>query len=436
MTIAFVVILLLGVLFLVRILWRQNRALIELGNAIRASQPFLQKDLAADDLPAWRGLADSVNRLISDNSELRLQRSGQLTQLEATLGNLREAVLIVDGANYIHLANRALREIFPGARDLVNLRLELIVRSATFLDYVRETRAGQPLPRQEFEIVDRQKTHWIEASGAPIPSPDGKSQWALFVIHDITNQRNLERVRRDFVANASHELRTPLSIIKGYIETLVDGHLTMSVEDRDKFLKTIQRHSERLQAIIDDLLVLSRLESATPGVKFAPVDLPIFFKNLVEDYRQRPSAADHVIAFKISSELGTINADAEKLTQVFGNLLDNALKYTPKGARLEIGGTTVGENDVECYVADNGPGIPPTDLPQIFERFYRVEKGRSRETGGTGLGLSIVKHIVQMHGGRVWAESKEGQALAIRMRLPRVQRSSASELPKAAVAGQ
>ncbi len=435
MSIAVVVVLLLVVAFLLRVLWRQNHALTELRNAIRASQPFLQKEVAPDDLPAWRGLTESVNRLISDNSELRLQRSGQLTQLEATLGNLREAVLIVDESNYIHLANRALREIFPGARDLVNLRLELIVRSAPFLDYVRETRAGQPLPRQEFEIVDRQKTHWIEASGAPIPSPDGKSQWALFVIHDITNQRNLERVRRDFVANASHELRTPLSIIKGYIETLVDGHLTMAVEDREKFLKTIQRHSERLQAIIDDLLVLSRLESATPGIKFAPVDLAVFFKNLVDDYRQRPAAADHIISFKVSPEVGTINADPEKLTQVFGNLLDNALKYTPKGARLEIGGTTVGENDVECFVVDNGPGIPSADLPQIFERFYRVEKGRSRETGGTGLGLSIVKHIVQMHGGRVWAESKEGQGLAIRMRLPRVQRS-ASELPKTTMAGQ
>jgi two-component system phosphate regulon sensor histidine kinase PhoR len=430
------VILLLVALFLLRALWRQNSALAELRHAIRNNQPLLRKAVASDDLPAWRELADSVNRLIADNSELRHQRTGQLTQLEATLGNLREAVLIVDEANYIHLANRALREIFPGARDLVNLRLELIVRSASFLEYVRETRAGQPLPRQEFEIVDRQKTHWIEASGAPIPSPDGKSQWALFVIHDITNQRNLERVRRDFVANASHELRTPLSIIKGYIETLVDGHLAMSIEDRDRFLKTIQRHSERLQAIIDDLLVLSRLESATPGIKLGPVDLSAFFKNLADDYRQRPTASGHEIFVRTSPELGTINADPEKLTQVFGNLLDNALKYTPKGARLEMGGSPVGDNDVEFFVSDDGPGIPPADLPQIFERFYRVEKGRSRETGGTGLGLSIVKHIVQMHGGKVWAQSKEGEGLTIRMRLPRFPRSSASELPRPVNSGQ
>ena len=436
MSVFLVVVLLLTVLLLLRALWRQNQALGELHDAIRRHQPFLQKDLAVDDLPAWRALAEAVNRLISDNADLRLQRSGQLTQLEATLGNLREAVLIVDEANYIHLANRALREIFPGARDLVNLRLELIVRSAPFLEYVSQTRAGQPLSRQEFEITDRQKTHWIEASGAPIPSPDGKSQWALFVIHDITNQRNLERVRRDFVANASHELRTPLSIIKGYIETLVDGHLTMSVEDRDKFLHTIQRHSERLKSIIDDLLVLSRLESATPGIKFAPVDLAAFFESLADDYRQRPSAASHSIVIAAPAGLGAISADQEKLTQVFGNLLENALKYTPKGSTLELGAVPSAANEVECFVTDNGPGIPSADLPQIFERFYRVEKGRSRETGGTGLGLSIVKHIVQMHGGRVWAESKEGQGLSIRMRLPRVQTTAASELLRPAAPGQ
>jgi two-component system phosphate regulon sensor histidine kinase PhoR len=422
MSVFVAVVLFLLLLFVFRALWRQNRALGELRNAIRSSQPFLQKDRAADYLPAWRELTDSVNRLITDNSDLRQQRTDQLTQLEATLGNLREAVLIVDESNYIHLANRALREIFPGARNLVNLRLELIVRSAAFLEYVSAIRAGQPLPRQEFEIIDRQNTHWIEVSGAPIPSPDGKSQWALFVIHDMTNQHKLERVRRDFVANASHELRTPLSIIKGYIETLVDGHQTMALEDRDKFLKTIQRHSERLKSIIDDLLVLSRLESATPGLKFAPLALGPFLGNLAEEYRRRPNAADHQIVVRVPDELGQISADAEKLTQVFSNLLDNALKYTPRGSRLELGGRVAGENEVDLFVTDNGPGIPPADLPQIFERFYRVEKGRSRETGGTGLGLSIVKHIVQLHAGRVWAESEEGQGLTIRLRLPRVQK--------------
>ena len=417
------VIFALGLLFACRALWRQNRALVELREAIRSGQPLLREHSPAGDLPAWAALTATVSQLISDNTALRQQRTDQLAQLEATLGNLREAVLIVDESNYIHLANRALREIFPAARDLVNLRLELIVRSAPFLDFVRATRAGSPLPRQEFEIVDGQTTLWIEASGAPIPSPDGKSQWALFVIHDMTGQRKLERVRRDFVANASHELRTPLSIIKGYIETLVDGHETMLLEDRTRFLKTIQRHSDRLKSIIDDLLALSRLESATPGLQFAPVALSPYFHSLAEDYRRRILAEDHEIAVVASLELGSIETDSEKLTQVFGNLLENALKYTPTGSRIELGARVVSENEVECFVSDNGAGIPPDDLPHIFERFYRVEKGRSRETGGTGLGLSIVKHIVQLHGGRVWAENNEGAGLAIRLRLPRTRKS-------------
>jgi two-component system, OmpR family, phosphate regulon sensor histidine kinase PhoR len=408
--------------FLLRMLWRQNRALDELRLAAKRSQPFLRAERAANYLPGWSGLVEAVNRLITENTALRQQRTDQLTQLEATLGNLREAVLIVDEANYIHLANRALRVIFPAARDLVNLRLELIVRSVPFIEYVRATRAGQPLPRQEFEIVDGQNTIWIEASGAPISSPDGKSQWALFVIHDLTSERKLERVRRDFVANASHELRTPLSIIKGYIETLVDGHTTMSLEDRDKFLRTIQRHGERLKSIIDDLLVLSRLESATPGLNFTPVALAPYFHSLAEDFLRRQNTAGYQITVQAPDELGAIEADEEKLAQVFGNLIENALKYTPKGSRIEIGAAALGENEVECFVRDNGAGIPAADLAHIFERFYRVEKGRSRETGGTGLGLSIVKHIVQLHGGRVWAESAEGQGLTIRLRLPRRQK--------------
>jgi len=413
----------LALLFLLRLSWKQNRALRQLRDAAKRPQPFLHEKPLASFLPEWPGLVETVNCLITENATLQQQRTDQLTQLEATLGNLREAVLIVDEENYIHLANRALREIFPSSRDLVNLRLELIIRSAPFIEYVRATRAGQPLPRQEFEIVDGGHTLWIEASGAPIAAPDGKSQWALFVIHNLTNERKLERVRRDFVANASHELRTPLSIIKGYIETLVDGHDTMPREDRAKFLQTIQRHSDRLKAIIDDLLALSRLESTTPGLRFTPVALAPFLQDLADEYRRRPEAAGHEIVVQASGDLGPLAGDAEKLTQVFGNLLENALKYTPAGSRVEIGALATLENEIECYVRDNGAGIPPDDLPHIFERFYRVEKGRSRETGGTGLGLSIVKHIAQLHGGRVWAENREEGGLAIIMRLPRMRKS-------------
>ena len=148
-----------------------------------------------------------------------------------------------------------------------------------------------------------------------------------------------------------------------------------------------------------------------------------FFHGLAEEYHRRPSGAEHEITVAVPAELGPLEADSEKITQVFGNLLENALKYTPKGLRVEIGALAVVEDEIECYVRDNGAGIPAEDLPHIFERFYRVEKGRARETGGTGLGLSIVKHIVQLHGGRVWAENREGAGLAIIIRLPRVQKT-------------
>lgn len=419
MTTLVIAALAISLLFTLRLLWKQNRRLGELHEAVRSGQPRLREEEDATELSHWQALAVSVNGLIAENAALRQRQSDQLAQLEATLGNLREAVLIVDETNYIHLANRALREIFPKSRELVNLRLELVVRSAAFLDFVRATRAGQELPRQEFEIVDAGKSTWIEVSGAPIPSPDGKSQWALFVIHDMTRQRVLEAMRRDFVANASHELRTPLAVIKGYVETLVDGHATMAEEDREKFLRTIQRHSERLVKIIADLLTLSRLESATPGLDFEPVDLKEFLGAVVADTSQHPAATGHALALRVDGAVGTVRADTEKLTQVLTNLLENALKYSPAGSRIEIGARALtAGGEVEIVVRDNGPGIPAEDLPHIFERFYRVEKGRSRESGGTGLGLSIVKHIVQLHGGRVWAESALGQGTAIFVRLP------------------
>lgn len=407
-----------ALLCLLRVLWSHHRRLESLNDAIKARQPFLHEHGDSAVMPAWAAVISSVNAMLAENETLQQQRSDQLAQLEATLGNLREAVMIVDESNYLHLANRALRDIFPAVRDIVNLRLEIVVRSAAFHQFVAAIRAGDPLPRQEFEVVEGTNTRWIEASGAPIPSPDGKSQWALFVIHDMTSQRRLERVRRDFVANASHELRTPLSIIKGYIETLVDGHQDMTPEERDRFLRTVHRHSERLNAIIQDLLTLSRLESGPPALQPEQFELGQFLEAQVDDCRRRPAAAGYELIAAPAPDLGEIEADPARLHQVLGNLLDNALKHTPKGTRIELTATAV-PGAVQLAVRDNGPGIPAADLPHLFERFYRVDKGRSRETGGTGLGLSIVKHIVQQHGGRTWIESELGRGTTVFVQLPR-----------------
>ena len=420
-----ILLLAVAILALLWARWRVNRHLRQLARSLRARQPFLH-----DQPPrsaACRDITDAGNNLVTENAVLRQQRSDNIAQLETTLGNLREAVMVVDERNVIHLANRALREIFPETRDTIAIRLELVVRSAAFHQFVAQIRRGEALPRQEFELPGAEGSRWIEASGAPITAPDGKTLWALFVIHDITRQRNLERLRKDFIANASHELRTPLSIIQGYVETLVDADAFMPAAERQQFLRTIQRHSERLNSIIQDLLVLSRLESANPGLEFEPVDLGQLITTFVDEQRAQPAAAGHALRAELAPDLGNVTADPARLLQVFDNLLENALKYTPSGSAVTVSARAIEADEVEVRVADNGPGIPAADLPRIFERFYRVDKGRSRGTGGTGLGLSIVKHIVQLHGGRVWAESAVGQGTTVAFRLRRQPRTAAPE---------
>ena len=395
-----------------------RRAIRSLVLSADAKEPFLHEDEPASLGVDWDQLCARTNELITENNRLNQLRFGQLMQLEATLGSLQEAVLIVDANNYILLANRALQAIFPRAQNILKQRLELVLHSRDFLAYVDAVRASRAEPQHEIEFVDGTQSTWIEMTGALIPPLDGaKGSWALFVLHDITKQKKLEGVRKDFVANVSHELRTPLSIIKGYIETLVDGHRDMPIADRERFLLTIQRHTDRLNSLLEDLLTLSRLESIYPGLRRESTSLASLITGLVDDYHARPAAAGHQLAFSIDPAVGNLLLDPLKITQVFENLVDNALKYTPKGTHIDLS-ARLREHAVEVCVRDNGPGIPAEDLPHIFERFYRVDKGRSREKGGTGLGLSIVKHIVQLHGGRVWVESARGQGTAFYLSLP------------------
>jgi two-component system phosphate regulon sensor histidine kinase PhoR len=395
-----------------------RRAIRSLVRSAEAKEPFLQEEAPASLSADWDRLRAKTNDLITENNRLNQLRSGQLVQLEATLGSLQEAVLIVDASNYILLANRALQAIFPRAQNILKQRLELVLHSREFLAYVDAVRGNRAEPQHEIEFVDGTQSTWIEMTGALIPPLDGaKESWALFVLHDITKQKKLEGVRKDFVANVSHELRTPLSIIKGYIETLVDGHREMPIGDRERFLLTVQRHTDRLNSLLEDLLTLSRLESIYPGLRRESTSLASLMAGLVDDYQARAAAAGHRLAFSIDPAVGDLLLDPLKITQVFENLIDNALKYTPKGTQIDLSARRR-EQAVEVCVRDNGPGIPAEDLPHIFERFYRVDKGRSREKGGTGLGLSIVKHIVQLHGGRVWVESTLGQGTLFYLSLP------------------
>jgi two-component system phosphate regulon sensor histidine kinase PhoR len=398
--------------------WAYRSAVSALHLAILQKQPLLRETLPSSLGASWDQLCREANDLMSEVQRLQHQRTGQLAQLEATLGSLQEAVLLVDQDNRIVLANKALQGIFLGATNILHQRLELVLRSTAFLAYVEAVRKNEAAPQHELAFTDRDRSLWIEATGTTIPPLNGQQRpWALFVLHDITKLKRLEVIRKEFVANVSHELRTPLSVIKGYAETLVDGHHELPVEDRDKFLRTIQRHTERLNSLLEDLLTLSRLESINPGLRREPVSLPALIASVTDDYRARPVAVNHQLIVTIAPEIGDLPLDPLRMTQVFENLLDNALKYTPKGSRIHIAASHR-PSEVEVCIRDNGPGIPAEDLPHIFERFYRVDKGRSRDKGGTGLGLSIVKHIVQLHGGRLWAESGVGQGTAFIFTLP------------------
>ena len=256
----------------------------------------------------------------------------------------------------------------------------------------------------------------MQLSAAAIRDETGKNTGAIMLFHDVSELKQADQVRREFVANVSHELRTPLSILHGYIETLRDDP-EMSRDDFERVLQVMNRHSDRLALLVNDLLTLSQLESGAPNVQLGSVRLTELYAGIARDWGRRFAEKQISIDIEVAPKLPIMRADETRLQEILYNLLDNALKYTQRGGRIRLAATRRGD-EVVISVADNGPGIPEADLPRIFERFYRADKARSREMGGTGLGLSIVKHIAQMHGGRVEAESKLGQGTTIRVILP------------------
>ena len=212
-------------------LYRHREVVRSLRSAVLERRPLIREKDAVTTSPGDLGsLVSATNALITEVTQLQRASSGQLSQLETTLGSLQEAVLLVDSGNRIILANRALQAIFPRATNILQQRLEVVLHSVGFLNYVEDVRAGRATPQHELEFVEGSSSVWLEVTGSPVPALSGESgSWALFVLHDITKQKKLEAIRKDFVANVSHELRTPLSIIKGYVETLVDGHREMPI---------------------------------------------------------------------------------------------------------------------------------------------------------------------------------------------------------------
>ena len=255
----------------------------------------------------------------------------------------------------------------------------------------------------------------MQVNAAVISNSAGEREGTILVFHDLTRLKQLEHTREEFVANVSHELRTPLSLIKGYVETLLDGARN-NPEVAERFLKIIERNTQRLDLLIQDLLTISALESERIKLNLQPVELRPLVEKIFTDLKP-PADNKNIELVNRLSELAA-TADVNRLEQVLANLVDNAIKYGRAQGKVIVGGKKLDDGKLEMFVQDDGPGIPAESLDRVFERFYRVDKARSRDQGGTGLGLSIVKHIVQAHGGEVWVKSELGKGATFFFTLP------------------
>jgi len=315
-----------------------------------------------------------------------------------------EGLLLLDEHGRIQLANRAFADLFGITSDIRGWTVIEVLRLHELAALVNSLETQKQVSGFEIKVpgpVER----WLQINAAAIYNGGGKRHGTVLVFHDLTRLKQLENARQEFVANVSHELRTPLSLIKGYAETLLDGAKD-NPETATRFLQTIDRNAERLRLLIEDLLTISELETGRVRLNIQTVALAQAVAEVLEDFKSR-AAAKGMTLVNQAPDL-PVRADPGRLEQILGNIVDNAIKYGRAGGTVSVGGRASDAGQVEIFIQDDGPGIPPEALERVFERFYRVDKARSREQGGTGLGLAIVKHLVQSHGGRVWAASRPG----------------------------
>lgn len=350
-------------------------------------------------------LAFALNEMSQKLKSLFEQLQTRQDELDAIINSMSESVLVLDQNTHVRFANDSFREMFSIGENIAGRSYIELIRHAELKDTVDELlRTGQ-VKWQRMNFNGRV----LVVNGIGFKGEGGKDEFVL-VFHDITADAQIEKLKADFVANASHELRTPLTAINGYLETFEDEES----ETQKRFIQIIRRNVERMSNLVSDLLLLSRLEASTPQLNIEKVDLLSITEDMLK-LVERP-AEEKGIEVKLDIEPGiSVNADQFLLEQMLLNLLDNAVKYTESGEVI-LRSETNGEA-VIIQISDTGVGIPSEHMPRIFERFYRVDKARSRKLGGTGLGLSIVKHIVQLHGGEIDVESKSGVGTTFTVRL-------------------
>ena len=338
-------------------------------------------------------------------NELETDRS----RMEAILSGMVEGVLVVDGDGRLRLVNQAASRMLNMESNLLGRHYVEAVRQPGIVGQLGaalkgERRSPIEVPLDAVSPAGGPRIYRAQATPA-----GGESRGAVLVLHDISDLRRVDRVRRDFVANVSHELRTPLTAVRGYVEALMDE--SIDGDQRKKFLEVIDRHTGRMEHLVRDLLRLARLDAQQETADVHPIDTASLFRSASADLSERIARQNLQVDINVKPAAAVIHADQNKLQDALRNLIENAVNYSPAGGRIEIEAHADGER-VVLTVADEGPGIPDADLGRVFERFYRVDQSRTSDPGGTGLGLSIVRHLVELHGGKVSASNRaEGGAL-------------------------
>ena len=398
----------------------------------RLSQPVEEITLAAEKISkgnfgvkARRGakgelgaLGQSINRMALEINQRVREISQEKETLKTILRGMSDAVMVVNSQGKIILINSVLEDLLQGPPDVSGKPPVEVIRNAELHDGFAQVLDKGETFRMELSVATPEANRIFDVTIARLML-QGRTGGAVAVFHDITDLKRVEEMRKDFVANVSHELRTPLTSIKGYAETLCDEGME-DLPKAESFAQIILKHANRLSTLLQDLLSLTRLESQSTPILKDEMDLRKVVDSAV--LVVKPSAETKNLNIETESvpEKTMVWADRNQIGQALVNLLDNAVKYTPERGSITVSVTDEG-NEVHVTVADIGIGIPREHLNRIFERFYRVDKNRSRELGGTGLGLSIVKHIIQSHGGRVWVQSELEVGSAFSFSLPKEQ---------------
>ena len=351
---------------------------------------------------------------------------GEKEKTESILRCMIEGVLVLDTKGNVLVINDQAKRMFhaPAGRELHGASMLELSRHPEIHGILQKVLTLNVTSESFSKEVELEDARWFRINAVPLRSPLGMALGSIMVFHDITDIKRLETIRADFVANVSHELRTPLTAIRGYAETLLNLP-PENVADRQQFLSIIERHSERLSRLTEDLLTLSDLESGQVQLSLRALKVEPLLQRVLEMVRDQAAKKQIEISHKVAADLPSIFGDADRLQQLLINLVDNAIKYTHSGGAVTLSAAEAGKGEgellqVEIAVTDTGAGIPEKDLPRLTERFYRVDRARSRELGGTGLGLAIVKHIVQAHQGDLHIDSVLNQGTTVRVRLPSV----------------